>query len=276
MSDIYSYSDYRQFLKDHYERNKAVHPGFSYRFMAEKAGINSAPYFKFVIEGKRNLSKKTILKTCIALKLKDKEAEYFEHLVFFNQAKSADEKSVYFDRLISLQRYRSIPLVKKDQMEYFQEWHHCVIRELATMSDFGNDFGRLGKMLNPPIPAAKAEASIKLLLELGFLKKEKGRFAQTEPVLTTGPGVQDFQVIRYQMRMMQLAIEAFERCRADERMISSSTMGVSKATFERVVKKVRDFRAHLAEMVSQDENPERVYQLTVSMIPLSQKPAVKP
>jgi uncharacterized protein (TIGR02147 family) len=276
MSDIYSYSDYRQFLKDHYERNKAVHPGFSYRFMSEKAGINSAPYFKFVIEGKRNLSKKTILKTCIALKLKDKEAEYFEHLVFFNQAKSADEKSVYFDRLISLQRYRSIPLVKKDQMEYFQEWHHCVIRELATMSDFGNDFGRLGKMLNPPIPAAKAEASIKLLLELGFLKKEKGRFAQTEPVLTTGPGVQDFQVIRYQMRMMQLAIEAFERCRADERMISSSTMGVSKATFERVVKKVRDFRAHLAEMVSQDGNPERVYQLTVSMIPLSQKPAVKP
>jgi hypothetical protein len=43
-----------------------------------------------------------------------------------------------------------------------------------------------------------------------------------------------------------------------------------------VVKKVRDFRAHLAEMVSQDENPERVYQLTISMIPLSQKPAVKP
>jgi uncharacterized protein (TIGR02147 family) len=276
MSDIYSYSDYRQYLKDHYERNKAVHPGFSYRFLAEKAGINSAPYFKFVIEGKRNLSKKTILKTCIALKLKDKEAEYFEHLVFFNQAKTADEKSVYFDKLISLQRYRNIPRIKVDQMEYFQEWHHCVIRELVTMSDFGNDFTRLGKMLNPPIPAAKAEASVKLLLELGFLKREKAGLIQVDPVLTTGPGVQDFQVIRYQIRMMQLAIEAFERCRADERMISSSTMGVSRITFERVVKKVRDFRAHLAEMVSQDEHPERVYQLTVSMIPLSQKPAGKP
>jgi uncharacterized protein (TIGR02147 family) len=275
MSDIYSYSDYRQYLKDHYERNKAVHPGFSYRFLAEKAGINSAPYFKFVIEGKRNLSKKTILKTCIALKLKDKEAEYFEHLVFFNQAKTADEKSVYFDKLISLQRYRNIPRIKVDQMEYFQEWHHCVIRELVTMSDFGNDFTRLGKMLNPPIPAAKAEASVKLLLELGFLKREKGGYVQVDPVLTTGPGVQDFQVIRYQIRMMQLAIEAFERCRADERMISSSTMGVSKVTFDRVVKKVRDFRAHLAEMVSQDESPERVYQLTVSMIPLSQKPGAK-
>ncbi|MDB5047813.1 MAG: hypothetical protein JWO30_884 [Fibrobacteres bacterium] len=276
MSDIYSYSDYRQFIKDHYERNKAVHPGFSYRFLAEKAGINSAPYFKFVIEGKRNLSKKTILKTCVALKLKDKEAEYFEHLVFFNQAKSADEKSVYFDKLISLQRHRNLPRIKTDQMEYFAEWHHCVIRELVTMSDFGEDYVRLGKMLNPAIPAAKAEASVKLLLELGFLKKEKGRYLQVDPVVTTGPGVQDFQVIRYQMRMMQLASEAFERCRADERMISSSTMGVSKATFERVVKKVRNFRAHLADMVSLDENPERVYQLTVSMIPLSHRQEEKP
>ncbi|MDB5104427.1 MAG: hypothetical protein JWP91_2116 [Fibrobacteres bacterium] len=276
MSDIYSYSDYRQFLKDHYERNKAVHPGFSYRFLAEKAGINSAPYFKFVIEGKRNLSKKTILKTCIALKLKDKEAEYFEHLVFFNQAKSAEEKSIYFDKLISLQRYRNIPRIKADQMEYFQEWHHCVIRELAAMTDFGGDYARLGKLLNPPIPAAKAEASLKLLLELGFLKKEKGGYVQVDPVMTTGPGVQDFQVIRHQIRMMQLAIESFERCRAEERMISSSTMGVSRGTFERVVKKVRDFRAHLAEMVSQDEGPERVYQLTISMIPLSQKPGAKP
>jgi uncharacterized protein (TIGR02147 family) len=276
MNDIYTYSDYRLFLRDYYERNKAVHPGFSYRFLAEKAGINSAPYFKFVIEGKRNLSKKTILKTCIALKFKDKEAEYFEHLVFFNQAKTADEKSFYFDKLISLQRVRNIPQIKKDQLEYFQEWYHCVIRELVTMSDFGNDFGKLGKMLNPPIPAAKAEASVKLLLELGFLTKLKGQYSQVEPVLTTGHGVQDYQVIRYQIRMMQLAIESFERFRAGERMISSSTMGVSQVTFERVVKKIRDFRAHLMEIVSQDENPERVFQLTMSMIPLSQGPGVKP
>jgi uncharacterized protein (TIGR02147 family) len=164
-------------------------------------------------------------------------------------------------------------------MEYFAEWHHCVIRELVCMADFGKDgaldYARLGKMLNPPVTAAKAEASVKLLGELGFIRKEKGRYVQTDPVLTTGPGVQDFLVIRYQIRMMQLAMEAFERCRAEERMISSSTMGVSRTTFERVVKKVRDFRAHLAEMVSQDEHPERVYQLTISMIPLSQKPEAR-
>jgi uncharacterized protein (TIGR02147 family) len=271
MGDIYSYSDYRVFLKDYYAKKKAGRARYSYRVMAEAAGINSSPYFKFVIEGKRNLSKATILKTCTALKLDERETEYFENLVFFNQAKTTEEKNVYFDRLISARKARSFPEIKKDQLEYFQEWHHCVIRELAVMDDFGDDFARLGKLVNPPIPAAKAEASVDLLLELGFLVKEDGRYKQADPILTTGHGVSDYQVIRYQIRMMQLASEAFERCRAAERMTSSSTMGVSLATFDRVVRKIRDFRAHLMELVSQDKHPEKVFQLNMSVFPLSQK-----
>jgi uncharacterized protein (TIGR02147 family) len=268
MNDIFSYSDYRQYLADFYAANKAKHPGFSYRFMAEKAGINSSSYFKFVIDGKRNLTKKSILKACLALKLKGKEAEYFESLVFFNQAKTPAEKSLFFEKMLALQQYRNIPRIKKDQMEFFQEWHHCAVRELVCMREWGDDFAKLGKMLNPPITAARAEESVKLLLELGFLKKDKGGYVQVSPVLSTGPGTQDFRVVRWQIRMMQLAMETFERSRAEERAISSSTMGVSRATFDLVVDKIRDFRAHLMEVVSRDQNPERVYQLTIAAIPL--------
>ncbi len=271
MNDIYAYSDYRVFLKDYYERKKSGEARYSYRSMAESAGINSSPYYKFVIEGKRNLSKATILKTCIALKLEERETEYFENLVFFNQAKTTEEKNIYFDRLVSARKVRAFPQIKKDQLEYFQEWHHCVIRELAVMCDFGGDFTRLAKLVNPPITAAKAEASVDLLLELGLLTLQDGRYRQAEPVLTTGHGVTDYQVIRYQIRMMQLAAEAFERCRAGERMASSSTLGVSLVTFERVVRKMRDFRAHLMELVNQDERPEKVFQLNMSLFPLSHK-----
>ncbi|MDB5106528.1 MAG: hypothetical protein JWP91_4217 [Fibrobacteres bacterium] len=269
MNDIYSYSDYRVFLKDFYDRQKAGRSRYSYRTMAESAGINSSPYFKFVIEGKRNLSKATIMKTVKALELDEREAEYFENLVFFNQAKTAEEKNIHFDRLISSRKAREFPLIKKDQLEYFREWHHCVVRELAVMADFGDDFARLGKLVHPPITAAEAEASVDLLLELGLLTKAEGRYKQAEPILTTGHGVSDYQVIRYQIRMMQLAAEAFERSRAGERMTSSSTMGVSLVTFERVVRKIRDFRAHLMEMVNQDAHPEKVFQLNMSLFPLS-------
>lgn len=276
MSDVYSYSDYRTFIKEHYDRNKAADPRFSYRVMARKAGINSAPFFKFVIEGKRNVGKKTLQKICAALDLKEREAEYFENLVGFNQAETATEKSLFFDKLIGLQRVRKIPALSKDRMEYFQEWYHCVIRELVTLADFGGDYGKLGRMLNPPIPPAKAEASVDLLLDLGFLEKVDGRFVQAEPTLTSGIGAQEPKVIRHQVKMMQLAIEGFERFRAEERMVSSTTMGISQATFRRVVGKFRDFNSHVMEIVTEDQRPERVYQLTVSLTPLTQVQGVRP
>lgn len=269
MNDIYSYSDYRAYIKDHYDRNKAADVRFSYRVMARLAGINSAPFFKFVIEGKRNVGKKTVHKICAALGLKDKAAEYFENLIEFNQAETAAEKSLFFEKLIALQRVRNVPTLEKDRMDYFQDWYHCVIRELVTFADFGGDYGRLGRMLNPPIPAAKAEASVDLLLDLGFLRKEEERYVQAEPAMTTGIGAQDPRIVRHQVKMMQMAMESFERFRAEERMVSSTTIGISQATFGRIVRKFRDFNSHMMEIVTEDGNPDRVYQMTVSLFPLT-------
>ncbi|MDB5051097.1 MAG: hypothetical protein JWO30_4168 [Fibrobacteres bacterium] len=271
-SDIYSYSSFRQYLKDQYEKCKSTGgSGFTYRSLSAKAGINSSAFFKFVIDGKRNLTAQSILKTCIAFNIKGREAEYFEQLVFFNQAKTMEEKDLVLSKLIALQRHKNIPRIKNNQLNFFHEWYHCVIRELVTMADFSNDWMRLGQMLSPPITSEMAEKSVKVLLELGFLKKENGRYVQIDPVMTTGHGSQDFQVIRHQIRMMQMSIEAYERCRAQERMTSTTTMGVSQDAFELIVDKIRDFRDGLAEIVGHDRHPERVYQLNISMIPVSQK-----
>jgi uncharacterized protein (TIGR02147 family) len=275
MNDIYSYSDYRAFIRDYYETRKSAAEGFSYRQLAEQAGINSTSYFKFVIDGKRNLTQKSIFKSCLALGLRDKEAEYFENLVYFNQAKTPEEKNTFFGTLLALQQYRNVAVIERDQMEIFSEWHHCVIRELAVMADFGTDYARLGRMLNPPIPAAKAEASLALLVELGFLRKQGDGYVQAEPVVSTGPASRDNLVMRHQVRMLQLAKETFERCRAQDRYIGSTTIGVSRATFLNVVRKVRDFRSHLMEIVSHDGFADQVYQLTFCLIPLSGKSGVE-
>ena len=173
--------------------------------------------------------------------------------------------------MLALQQYRNVAVIERDQMEFFSEWHHCVIRELAVMADFGSDYARLGRMVNPPIPAAKAEASLALLVDLGFLRKQGTRYLQSEPVVATGPASKDNLVMRHQIKMLQLAKETFERCRAQDRYIGSTTIGVSRATFLNLVRKVRDFRTHLMELVSHDEFPDQVYQMTFCLIPLSDK-----
>jgi uncharacterized protein (TIGR02147 family) len=172
MNSVYEYSDYRLFLKDYYEQRKAESPAFSYRYLAQKAGINSAPFFKFLIEGKRNLTSETVGKVAIALKLDAKSREYFENLVFFNQAKSTKDKNQFFDKLIALRKAQNIRRIGSEKYEYFSEWYHCAIRELVSIGNFRDDFAKLGNSLRPPISAIKAQESVDLLLQLGFLKHE--------------------------------------------------------------------------------------------------------
>lgn len=273
MNSIYEYSDYRIFIKDYYEERKAENPNFSYRFLSQKAGINSAPFFKFLMEGKRNLTQETVSKVASALKLDEKAREYFEHLVFFNQAKTVKDKSRYFDKLIALQKARNTLQIGSDKYAYFSEWHHPVIRELATMVDFRDDFAKLGNALRPTISALKAQESVELLLRLGFLKNENGKYLQAEPLLSTGYGIEDYQIIKFQVKMLRMAIEAFDRSHAAERSMSSLTFGLSRETYKTLVKEMRVFRSHMMELVGKDEAPETVYHLNMSLFPLTKAQA---
>lgn len=269
MNTVYEYSDYRLFIKDYYEERKAENPAFSYRYLAQKAGINSAPFFKFLIEGKRNLTHETVEKVATALKLDEKTREYFGNLVFFNQAKTAKDKGRFFDKLIALRKARDTQRIGGEKYEYFSEWYHCAIREFAAVGNFKDDFAKLGNALRPPISAFKAQESVDLLLRLGFLKKEGGRYIQADPLLSTGYGVEDYQVIKFQIKMLRMAIEAFDRTTASERSMSSLTFSLSRSAYLTLVKEMRAFRARIMELVGKDESPEMVYHLNIGLFPLS-------
>jgi uncharacterized protein (TIGR02147 family) len=156
MINIFDYSDYRTFLKDYYQQCKNSHTRFSYRYLAQKAGINSPSFFKQVIEGHRNLTKATCLKACKALGLNGDEAKYFEDLVFFNQAKNMEEKDQYFGRIVHLQKSANIRNITEDEYAYFTAWYHCVIRELVTFVDFKEDFAVLARHVTPHITEEQA------------------------------------------------------------------------------------------------------------------------
>ncbi len=267
--DIYSYSDFRTYLKDFYESRKAHSPNFSFRYLAQKAGINSSSFYKHIFDGSRNLTKSTILKTCHALKLDDLEAEYFEVLVFFCQAKTLKEKNQFFKKLITLQQARNIKKIEINNYAYFEKWHHCVVRELVTMLNFPEDYEKLGKMVSPAISARDAKDSVKLLLELGFLKRRDGILIQNEPLIATGPSIHSVEVIRFQIAMLQLAIQSFENINVKNRYTSSTTFSISQTNFNAFVKKIRSMKSSLMELARIDNSPEQVYQLNLNLFPVS-------
>jgi uncharacterized protein (TIGR02147 family) len=270
LPNLYLYSDYRLFLRDAYASNKARQSAFSYRYLALKGGVNSSAFFKYVMEGKRNLTKSTLLKACLAFGLKDKEAEYFENLVFFNQAKSVKEKNLYFDRLTRLRGLFDVKRVEEGQFAYYSQWYHSAVRELLAMQRPGGDAKSIAQALLPPITAKQAQESMDLLHRLGLVRKDaQGRWRQVDPVLSTGNQIASQVVINFQHMMLDLAKEAYDRCSPEERLMASTTVAISEAAVDLFKKKIRQFRAELLDLARLEEKPERVYQLNLNFFPTS-------
>jgi uncharacterized protein (TIGR02147 family) len=270
MKPIFEYLNYRDFVRDFFQEKKQKHAYYSYRLFSEKAGFKSPNFLKLVMENQRNLTKDSVFKICKAIKLKKKEAEYFENLVFFNQSKSLDEKNHYLKGVMKFRKYAEPHNVEKDELKYFSNWYHPVVRELACAIDFRDDYRRLGKCVVPAITADEAERSVRLLVELGYIKKRSdGTYKMMSTNITTGPQIRSVAVSNYHREMLNLASQSIERFTAAERNITSQTLSLSDESIKIAVEKLNELRKELFILAEEDKKANKVMQINFQVFPLS-------
>lgn len=270
MIDIFVYQNYRDYLRDFYAEQKRTKKNFSYRAFAKKAGINASAFLYYVIKGQRNLTKSSAAQVAKAIGMSIREEEFFENLVSFNQSKSILEKTKYYNRLLQSQKPKKIEKVKRENFEYYSHWYHSVIRELVTLVNFKDDYQFLGMCTLPALTAKEAMKSVALLEKLGFIaKNEEGRYELANPVIATwSTGSEVFIIEKFQQEMLELARQSFTVFAKAERLNASTTLKISKSTFEFFKTKTREFRAELLELARLDQNPEEVYQFTFNLFPV--------
>jgi len=269
--NIFEYENYREYLKDMYQALKKSRRAFSFRYFAREAGLSSPSFLRYVMEGKRNLTAKSIPKFAKALKLNQQEAEFFENLVNFNQAETSEEKTTYFERMTRSRRFREIRGIEKDRFEYYSTWYHSAIRELVTFQHFKDDPSWIAQQLVPPITEREAEKALALLLRLDLIKRDnKGRLIQTDTSITTGPEVQSLAVMNFHKEMLQKGAQALETVAAKERDISALTIGLQASQLQELKDMVIDFRRKVSTVFADSEKPsECVYQLNLQLFPLT-------
>lgn len=273
MPDIFAYSDSRLFLKDYYAEQKKAHPSFSYQYFANKAGLKSKTFIYKVITGQKSLSKGAVFAVAQAMGLKKKETEYFEAMVHFTQAKTEREREFYFNHLQAFGKHHTSAQIRQDQYTYFSKWYFPALREIVTFLDFKKDYKLLARTLNPPITTPQAKNAVRLLLELGLIKRmPSGRYCQTDKSLTTGDQVLSLAIAAFQKENLRLAAEAIDRHKRQQRDISTLTAGISESGFQQIREEIAAFRKRLAEIVEKDEPADRVYQINFQVFPLSTLP----
>jgi uncharacterized protein (TIGR02147 family) len=268
MKPIFEYLDYRDYLKDFYEERKSRHTFFSFRLFGDKVGID-ASYLAKVLIKTRHLADNSIARVADFCGLSEKEAAYFDTLVRFVKAKSHKDGKLYFEKLLSLKGVRSNPLMES-QYEFYQRWHHSAIRSLLEYFDFKGDYKALGEALSPPISTREAKASVQLLEKLELIKKDPdNRYRLTDTAISTGPHWKSLAIQSFQEETIRLSSESLSRHPKDTRDVSSITMNITRADFEELRERIKEFRSTIITYVNEQSSPDCVYQLNIQLFPLT-------
>jgi uncharacterized protein (TIGR02147 family) len=271
---VVDYTDYRKYLLDYYTMQKKAKSAFSYRFFARKAGFNSIGLYKDVVEGRQSLGRGLTMKFSKALGHSKREAEYFENLVFFNEARSVDDRKLFFERMLACCDVKAV-MVDTSKCEYYSKWYYSAVRALLSYVRFKDDYAMLAAMVDPAIKPDESRKAIEVLERLAFIEKdENGRYRLTDAIISTGrltadASVQAMNVMGFQRVMVDLGKEAYDRFATDQLDMSSLTLSVSEATYREMKEEIAALRRKLLLKAEQEQAPDRVYQLNYQFFPLT-------
>ncbi|PWJ34956.1 TIGR02147 family protein [Fibrobacter succinogenes] len=267
--DVLQYTNYRVYLRDYYEYKKKTVPAFSLRFFAEKAGLSSHAHLKLTIDGKRNITKNTVVKLIHGLGLDGQRAAYFESLVFFNQAQTDADKQVYYAQLLKASPRSKLHKMEKAQFRIFREWHHSAILEMVALKDFRPIPDWISKRLGGLITPAQVTESLKLLVELGLLVKTANGYRQRDPLITTDDEVQDLMVKMYHLQMLKLSADMLSALPGPQRDVSALTFSIKREDFPNLKKHLQLMRKELLDFSAKAGEGEDVVQINIQLYPLT-------
>lgn len=271
--NIHEFLDYRQFLRAMYEFKKSQSAGFSLRTFSRLAGLRSSNFLKLIMDGDRNLSLEGIHKFARAFKLSKPESNFFEALVLFGQAKSAEEKNRYYERIIQSKSYNEVKKLEANQYVYFSNWHYVALRELVKLKGFREDPQWINRKLDTRFSHEEIQKAFNLLIALNLLHRDEGNhLRQTEEKLTTSPEISSLAVLNFHREMIRKASDSLEKSKTDHRDVSTLTIGLSKSQYDQIRERINQFRREIHAIATESRDPEAVYQINFQLFNLSEVP----
>jgi uncharacterized protein (TIGR02147 family) len=271
MPNIFSFTDYRKFIKAWYAEQKRRRPKVTLRSIAAAVGFNSPAHIAMILKNKARLSEDRAVRLAEAMHLNKKESRYFLLIINYNHARSLQDKNRILRKMVQFNRTGTV-LLSPDQYEYYQKWYYAAVHDILSFYPFNGDFGGLAKMVEPSISQREAAKAVALLERLRFIiKKEDGTYTCAFPGISAYTEGHSLVLGAYAETMMERARHALRRLPGEERAISWAGFSMSRQTFEKVKEEARDFRKRIVAMAQADRSPDRAYHINMQIFPVSRR-----
>lgn len=269
---IYNYYDARKYLRDYRDARKKIDEGFTNLYICFELGQkNSKGYFNNVINGRVRIGSTLVDRFIKLLNLKGDEQNYFRLLVQYTQARTPEERDTLFEQLMRSSKIEGKEL-SLQVAQFYGEWYHPIIRALMDICDFtGENFAVLRDRMITPISLPQLKHSIKLLDDLGLIRKnEEGIYRPTDAVITSGSGsdIDREILLRFQEKTLNHGRDVVINSDVKPQKITTMTISVSKKTYETIQDRMTQLKHEIRALAQNDAgDSENLYQVAMHLYP---------
>lgn len=267
--DIFSYHDYREFLRDLFDYLKSQDKENSLRGIAKRAQL-SAGYLPLVLSGNRSLSQESLDKILPHIDLKNNEESFLRLLLTLGESKSQEDRSKALSQIQKYTVYQNKNPKELEIYRYLTKWYIVAIRELAATENFKVDAKWIQSRLVHHVPLADIEKSLEFLIEFEFLKKDqKGHYTLANKSMNCLGGVFQIALADYHRVMLDLAEQSIDKTEKAKRNLQGYTFPISSENISVVNKILEEALAKIAEIESAQKKSQEVYHVGFSLFPLT-------
>ncbi|MES2855974.1 MAG: DUF4423 domain-containing protein [Bdellovibrionota bacterium] len=157
--------------------------------------------------------------------------------------------------------------------EVIAGWQHYAILELLKLKDFDPSPKQMAARLG--IDSAEIVKSLKRLRAVGLIEETDGKLKAAESSSSSILSTVTSKAHRDQQKeILAGAIEALDATPIEHRSQSSMTFAVDVDKLDEARDLIKSFRRSMGRLLSESENLTQVYQLSVSLYPVT-KPSSK-
>lgn len=238
-----------EFIKIEFDRKKARNPAYSLRSLSRDLAIDASNLSKILSYQKRL---GPVLKTKLAKKM---------------GLSPADLESL--SEVSPKTRDRDYQLHGLEGFKVIADWQHYAILELLKLKEFKPTVAAMGTRLG--LSNALVAASIQRLKTAGLLKETpEGGLQAVDESSSSILNVATSGAHRNQQRqILEGAIDALEKTPIEWRSQSSMTVAIDTRKLEEARALIKKFRRDMGRLLSDSDDLDEVYQLSISLYPVS-------
>lgn len=270
---IFNYTDYRTFLKDHFQFRKHEQQNFSLGVWSKRLGISSTAVLVNILNGKRNPGEMLNGKFINYFAFAPKEEQYFLDLVGLSKVKSDPRLSLaLMEKMGRSHPEGTFQLLDDQAFSAISKWFYYVLREMVSLPHFNEDPGWIQNQLEYEVTAKDIKKAIHDLLEMGLLERnDKGKLKAKSRSVATNTDVASEAIKRFHEQSLENGKVSIRKHSLEERDFSSRTFNVREENIPVLKEHIKEFREKVNELFEESAQSSRVYQLNIQLIPLTKK-----